>query len=719
MALAWAILIAARARGIRPPITAAVSGVALIWYLTLVFESRSVVYGLPTGRALAGLLSSLGRVAQQSQVDYAPVPVRPGYMILVVVGMWGAATFAEVASFGWRRPMVASLPGMVLFALALIFGTQTGAFFFVALWLAALLTYWALASSHLLRSWGSWVSPWNDEREDGGPPSITGTIARRMGASCVAAALIAPVLLPSFGEGLSWRSGSGGTGTGGSGVAEGGVIDHLVSMKPKLVSRNPVALFSVRSTEPSYWRLITLANFDGVSWQPLRFNGTDVDSGGFEEVLDVPPEGRRVTQTFTIQGLGGQLLPAAPQPVAIPSDEAIYDETRVDPTSGYLQLYDNLGPGMNYSVVSSTPDVNYKELRRARAFEHPLEDYSQLPPDLDVERIRGIARNWTADADTPLDELLALQDTLRGFSYNLYVDDKASSDYLTRFLTRTREGYCQQFATAFAMLARTLGYATRVSVGFLPGARSPSDPSEFTVLGTDAHAWPEVYFEDHGWIAFEPTPRDDGESLPPAYTDPPLPSGGIAGLPGGSGPTANNNNPLPRGVSPARRGEAGLSIPDQAALEGTPGQFRWERTFTRIALVVLAAGALFLIAVPLLKLARVRRRYRSASGPIELASAAFAEFEEEAAELASPRLRAESAPAYARRVAAQRQVPERDALKLARIYEEAEYASSGVRPHDAVEARTLARRLRAGLWANSSWWDRATRLFSVARLRRA
>ena len=424
-----------------------------------------------------------------------------------------------------------------------------------------------------------------------------------------------------------------------------------------------------------------------------------------------------MAQTFTIQALGGQLLPAAPQPVAIPSDEDVYDETRVDPTSGYLQLYGNLGPGTTYSVVSSVPDVGYNQLRRERFFGHPLEDYSQLPPDLDVERIRRIAANWTEGADTPLDQLLALQDRLRGFRYNLYVEDKASSDYLTRFLTRTREGYCQQFATAFAVLARTLGFSTRVSVGFLPGSPSPSDPTQFTVLGTDAHAWPEVYFRDSGWIAFEPTPRDDGEALPPAYTEPPIPTDGIAAATGGPGGTPRD--PLARGVEPGQRAGAGLSIPDQTAVDGAPGQFRWEQTFTRIALAVLAAVALFLVAVPMLKQARVRRRYRSASGPVELAAAAFAEFEGEAAELASPRLRAESAPAYARRVAAHRGVSEPDAVKLARIYEDAEYAPAGVGPDEADEAKTLARRLRGRLWDNSSWWDRALRLFSVRRLHRA
>ena len=58
-----------------------------------------------------------------------------------------------------------------------------------------------------------------------------------------------------------------------------------------------------------------------------------------------------------------------------------------------------------------------------------------------------------------------------------------------------------------ALLARELDYPSRVSVGFLSGSAATAEEGLlFTVSGTDAHAWPEVYFEGYGWFPFEPTP---------------------------------------------------------------------------------------------------------------------------------------------------------------------------------------------------------------------
>jgi hypothetical protein len=69
---------------------------------------------------------------------------------------------------------------------------------------------------------------------------------------------------------------------------------------------------------------------------------------------------------------------------------------------------------------------------------------------------------------------------------------------------RDRIGYCEQFAGTYAAMLRTLGIPSRVAVGFTSGV--PLGDGEFSVLGRNAHAWPEVWFDGIGWIAFEPTP---------------------------------------------------------------------------------------------------------------------------------------------------------------------------------------------------------------------
>jgi hypothetical protein len=69
-----------------------------------------------------------------------------------------------------------------------------------------------------------------------------------------------------------------------------------------------------------------------------------------------------------------------------------------------------------------------------------------------------------------------------------------------------KAGYCVHYASAMTLMARTLGIPARIAVGFLPGVRNPDVPSEYVVSTDDLHAWPELHFDDIGWVRFEPTP---------------------------------------------------------------------------------------------------------------------------------------------------------------------------------------------------------------------
>jgi hypothetical protein len=84
---------------------------------------------------------------------------------------------------------------------------------------------------------------------------------------------------------------------------------------------------------------------------------------------------------------------------------------------------------------------------------------------------------------------------------------------------KAKSGYCIHFASAMAVMARSLGIPSRIAVGFLPGTRVGLDSagrSQFEVTSHDLHAWPELYFEGIGWTRFEPTP---GRGVVPSYAD--------------------------------------------------------------------------------------------------------------------------------------------------------------------------------------------------------
>jgi hypothetical protein len=112
-----------------------------------------------------------------------------------------------------------------------------------------------------------------------------------------------------------------------------------------------------------------------------------------------------------------------------------------------------------------------------------------------------------------------------GFSYSLAPAAGSGITQLVRFLTTDKVGYCEQFAAAMAVMARTLGIPARVAVGFL--APHPQPDGSYRYTSDDLHAWPEIYFSGSGWVRFEPTPASrTGE--PPSWT--------IGG--GQTGPTA-------------------------------------------------------------------------------------------------------------------------------------------------------------------------------------
>jgi transglutaminase-like putative cysteine protease len=625
--------------------------------------------------------------------------------------MWLAATLGEIATFRLRRPLLASLLPIGLFTFLLIVGTGAGAQFYVAVFIAALLTYWGVESAHRLRSWGRWMSTWSHLKADA-PTSIAGGIARKMGASCVAAAIVAPLFLPVLGHGgISWRNGIGDGPGGGQGAGVGGNVDLLASITPERIRQTTATLFTVNAAEESYWRLASLSRFDGKTWYPASADFLELDDGAVPTTLGPPEVSKRLQQRFNIQELEGTHLPAAALPVRVEYERST--NVRVDPESGDLLMNPAISAGMSYEVTSRVSHASFEQLKKADTGS-PGTNY-EVEPELS-DAVTELRDEWTQGADTPFEKLIAIQEHLRtDYDYDLDVQPGTSTDYLSDFLLNTRRGYCQQFATAFAVLARSLGYPTRVSIGFLPGQQDVNEPTHFIVRGTDTHAWPEVFFYDYGWIRFEPTPRDIAPA--PAYTSEtrsgPLPS---QGGPGGGGGGQPPGHKFADGgfVDPFLRGEGAddPATPD-APRDTSPA---WRPAFSRLLLVVLGLMLLWLVTVPVLKALRVRNRYRRATTPRDVVAAAFAEFQSEAAELADRKHPAESGAAYTDRIASLGVVPRSAAARLGRLHDAAEYSTRDIPVEHADEARRLVTQMRASMWRAAGIAGRATRLFSAKEL---
>ena len=136
--------------------------------------------------------------------------------------------------------------------------------------------------------------------------------------------------------------------------------------------------------------------------------------------------------------------------------------------------------------------------------------YQYYLPQTEIsERAAAYMEEIFEGAEGDMEKLKRIEEALSGFEYTLTpgdlpedIDDEAK--FLDRLLFETGEGYCTYYATAFVIMARSIGIPAR----FVQGFRVPMSSSQtVSVMSSMAHAWPEAYIKGVGWIAFEPTPR--------------------------------------------------------------------------------------------------------------------------------------------------------------------------------------------------------------------
>ncbi|MGE3620336.1 MAG: DUF4129 domain-containing transglutaminase family protein, partial [Acidimicrobiia bacterium] len=242
---------------------------------------------------------------------------------------------------------------------------------------------------------------------------------------------------------------------------------------------------------------------------------------------------------------------------------------------------------------------------------------------------------------TTYDRALALQQHLRTFTYDIDVERGHGIDDIEQFLFTSRRGSSEQFAGAFAAMARAVGLPARVAVGFTPGRVDPARPDDpevddevvgYVVRGENAHAWPEVYLEGHGWVLFEPTP---GRGAPFAQDHTGVPEAQAA--PGD--PTATSTPPTTDAAQPVDPAapvlpESDLAVEDPLADLGVGGVLTptapdgpdlGERTWFALRwFVLLPAGTAVLYGLVLVLLHRRRHRARRHDEPVDRVRGAWA-----------------------------------------------------------------------------------------------
>ena len=240
---------------------------------------------------------------------------------------------------------------------------------------------------------------------------------------------------------------------------------------------------------PLYWRGIVFDTFDGLTWtsrDPIYFAREGRDQAF------VP--GRGLEYTIRLEPHKSQWLPALESPVKSPPgigltrSRVLWTKRPVTSRNTYRVVSQPHGgkPWLlpsSFSRERSRVRINLASNLKAVALANELAGDA---PSVD-EKVRRLLAHFSGG----------------GFVYSTTVETRLA-DPIDVFLTRTRTGYCEHYASAFAFMMNALGVSSRVVGGYLGGELNPLG-NYITVRNAFAHAWAEIYHPEKGWLRVDPT----------------------------------------------------------------------------------------------------------------------------------------------------------------------------------------------------------------------
>jgi transglutaminase-like putative cysteine protease len=413
-----------------------------------------------------------------------PAPGRPELLVLPHALVWFAAMTGAEAVLRSKTGAAPALPAVAVYGVALLLGAGAAG--------SDLLTAAVLVGLTIVLT---------TVRGGGGPGrALTGAIlAAVFGLLAVLAGPLLPVAGSPYDPRVSVKAPP---------PQQHDSVSPLDRVSAWLQSPDQ-QLFTVHTTAPENWRLAVLDRFDGVTWS----SGANFVPAGNRLPSPAHIHGTRVDQRFTLQGLPSTWLPAADRPQTISGLGAM-----VDPASGALTSIKPLYTGQAYSVTSTVRAYDPSELAGAApATDAEARAAIALPesPGIDAKNaevpiFRKLADQVTQGQSSEFQKAASLAVYLRGAAtYDVTGLPGHSYAQLDYFLSRSKRGTSEQFATAYAVLARSIGLPTRIVVGFRPGV---GGNGAFQVRSGDVLVWPEVDFAGLGWVPFYPTPDQPGKS---------------------------------------------------------------------------------------------------------------------------------------------------------------------------------------------------------------
>ncbi len=567
------------------------AAVGLVVYVVVALEASTTTLGLPGSDTWHALDTQLSGGWHLLRTAPAPAPTTDGAILLAVLAVWCMAALADWLAFSRQTALAAVSPALVFFVWTSTLGTDDAQLLLTVAFCVTTGAFVLAQNVALLDQRRSWLVS-----QRGARPHWLAPAALLGGAAIVVALVVAPLVPGSSSDPLLDVAGTGRDGSSGHSYKPS--LAPFVDIGRKLQDVDNRELFTVKSDTPDYWRIAALDTYSGErggSWT-LTAEG----EGSVRVGLPSDPPDKALEQDFAIGPLGERWLPAAYEPAAI----SLADTLEVESSGTIVADADEI-TGLHYKVWSALPPLAGDAISPARitgttaAPPSAVQRFTSLPETDDIKTISAKAREVVdaAGATTPFAQAEALRDYFRnpanGFVYDTNVDDHDDAPAILSFL-QNQHGFCVQFASAYAVMARSLGIPARVAVGFTPGTREAD--GRYHVTSHDAHAWPEIYLSGLGWThLFDPTPSNQaanaagGSALPhepevagaTATTLPPPTASTVPVTPGntnpGNGtPGSPNPTPAPPTVAPATTSSSsgvGAWVPVLVALAvaGCPG----------------------------------------------------------------------------------------------------------------------------------------------------
>lgn len=469
-------------------------GGIIVWLMAIVwvFVPGTLMVIFPTPSSI-GALHKLWVDAQAIMGAELP-PVTPAKSVVyVIAGCFGAlAVLLDVLVFTLRKPVIvgAVFIGVYVFPTAAS-GDKPNPLIFVGV--AAL---WLCLVRAQMRHTRGFVGPGRLRR--GGP-----SVAIALAALALSVAL--PPVLPRVANvAVSW-------GTPPPGPFDRG-INPILQLGQNLRRNSPVTALHLTTTAANapYLKVATLLDFNGNAWSP----SSEVKYGPIEGNVSLYPDVARtpITTKITIEHLNSPRLPV---PYPAMEFSGLNGTWEWEAQGLTLRSDTDTSSNQTYTVTSLEVRPTLTQMRRATTDPGPVFQRYLALPDKMPASIAKTARQVTAGKVFNYDKAIALQAYFRSgnFSYSATAPvadgyDGTGVDVIAKFLA-VRRGYCVHFASAMAVMARTLGIPARIAVGYAPGVQvgtSKTGDPIYEDTSADLHAWPELYFEGVGWVAFEPTP---------------------------------------------------------------------------------------------------------------------------------------------------------------------------------------------------------------------